>query len=299
MTPRATGLAFALTAVTIFSVQDGISKHLATHYPPIFITMMRYWAFAAFAILLAMRSPGGLRAAAKTKRPWLQISRGVILAVQIVIAITSFATVGLSQSQAIFQSAPLVVALLSVPILGEQVGWRRWTAIAIGFVGVMLILKPDTGGLNATVLLPIVAAVIYSLYAITTRLASRDDPALTSFFYTGVAGCAAITLVGPFFWTSLTPIDALLMLALCATGTIGHYLLIRAFDLVDAVIVQSMSYVQLVLVTFIGVLIYGETLGLNMVAGSLIVVCAGLFTIYREARAGRRKPTPVEPPGEL
>lgn len=299
MTPRATGLVFALTAVTIFSVQDGISKHLGTHYPPVFITMMRYWAFAAFAILLAMRSAGGLRAAARTKRPFLQISRGVILAVQIVVAISAFATVGLAQSQAIFQSAPLLVALLSVPILGEQVGWRRWTAITIGFIGVLLILKPETGGFDSMVLLPIAGAVIYSFYAITTRLASRDDPAITSFFYTGVAGAAAITLVGPFYWTTFTPTDTLWMLALCATGMVGHYLLIRAFDLVDAVIVQSMSYIQLVLVTFIGVLIYGEMLGFNMVVGSLIVVGAGLFTIYREARAGRTSQAPIEPPGEI
>lgn len=299
MTPRATGLAFALTAVTIFSIQDGISKHLGSAYPPVFITMIRYWAFAAFVLLFAMRSRGGLKAAASTKRPLLQIFRGVLLAVQIVVAINAFAIVGLAQSQAIFQSAPLLVALLSMPILGERVGWRRWTAIGIGFLGVMLILKPETDGLDTSILLPVAGAVIYSLYALTTRLASRDDGAMTSFFYTGVAGAIAISLVGPFYWSSFTPQDALWMLALCATGISGHYLLIRAFDLADAVVVQSTSYLQLVLVSFIGVLVYGETLGLNMVVGSIIVVSAGIFTIYREAVVGRTRPVPIDPPGEI
>ncbi|CAD7044048.1 EamA/RhaT family transporter [Pseudorhizobium endolithicum] len=298
MTSRATGLAFALLAVTIFSIQDGVSKHLADNYPAVFIAMMRYWAFAAFALLLASRSRGGVIGTATSPRPALQIFRGVLLAVQIVVAITSFAVVGLAQSQAIFQSAPLIVALLSVPLLGERVGWRRWTAIAIGFLGVLLILKPETGGFDISLLLPIAGAVMYSLYSITTRLASRTDTANTSFFYTGVAGAAAISIIGPFYWSSFAGNDGWWMLLLCILGVVGHYLLIRAFDHIDAVIVQSMSYLQLVLVTLIGVFIYGETLGFNMVAGSLIVVCAGLFTIYREARSGRRTPR-IDPPGEI
>lgn len=298
MTPRATGLAFALLAVTIFSVQDGISKHLADNYPAIFITMMRYWAFASFALVLAGRSRGGVRGTATTARPALQIFRGMLLATQIVVAITAFARVGLAPSQAIFQSAPLLVALLSMPLLGERVGWRRWTAIVIGFVGVLLILKPETGGFDLNLLLPLTGALLYSLYSITTRLASRTDTAATSFFYTGFAGAVAISLIGPFYWTGFQGNDIYWMLALCVSGIAGHYLLIRAFDYIDAVIVQSMSYIQLVLVTLIGVFVYGETLGFNMVIGSLIVVGAGLFTIYREARSGRQAPK-IDPPGEI
>lgn len=298
MTPRATGLAFALLAVTIFSIQDGISKHLADNYPAIFITMMRYWAFAAFALLLASRSRGGISGTATTPRPALQIFRGVLLSVQIVVAITSFAVVGLASSQAIFQSAPLIVALLSMPLLGERVGWRRWTAIAVGFLGVLLILKPEAGGFDISLLLPLTGAFLYSLYSITTRLASRTDTATTSFFYTGVAGALAISLVGPFYWVSFEGNDIYWMLCLCVSGVVGHYLLIRAFDYIDAVIVQSMSYLQLVLVTLIGVFIYNETLGFNMIVGSMIVVCAGLFTIYREARTGRRA-VKIDPPGEI
>ncbi|CAD7027157.1 EamA/RhaT family transporter [Pseudorhizobium halotolerans] len=298
MTSRATGLVFALMAVTIFSIQDGVSKHLADNYPAVFIAMMRYWAFAAFAVALASRSQAGVSGTAATPRPWLQAFRGVLLALQIVVAITSFAVVGLAQSQAILQSAPLIVALLSMPLLGERVGWRRWTAIAVGFVGVLLILKPEAGGFDLGLLLPVACAFLYSLYSITTRLASRTDSANTSFFYTGVAGAVAISLVGPFYWTSFEGNDGWWMLLLCVLGISGHYLLIRAFDHIDAVIVQSMSYLQLVLVTLIGVFIYGETLGFNMIVGSLIVVAAGLFTIYREARTGR-KLLPMDPSGEL
>ncbi len=289
MTGKTRGLAFALSAVTIFAGQDVVSKHLGTHYPPIFIIMLRYWAFAAFVLLLAARSEGGLAGAVKTSRPILQIARGVILVVQIVIAVYSFAHVGLSQTQSIFAATPLFVAALSVPLLGERVGWRRWTAIAIGLFGVLMIINPSTASLEAKLVLPIAGSSIFALYAISTRLAGKTDTAMTSFFYTGVAGAAAITLVGPFFWTPLAPMDWVWMAVLCCTGISGHYLLIRAYDDLDAVSVQQITYVQVVLVCILGVLIYGEVITLNMIAGAFLVIAAGLFTIWRESRLGRSR----------
>ncbi|MGE6739044.1 DMT family transporter [Allorhizobium pseudoryzae] len=289
MTGKTRGLAFALSAVTIFAGQDVVSKHLGTHYPPIFIVMLRYWAFAAFVLLLAARSQGGLAGAVRTERPVLQIARGVILVVQIVIAVSSFALVGLSHTQSIFAATPLFVAALSVPLLGERVGWRRWTAIAIGLFGVLMIINPSAANLEAKLVLPIAGSVIFALYAITTRLASRSDSAMTSFFYTGVAGAAAISLVGPFFWTPLAPMDWIWMAVLCCTGISGHYLLIRAYDLLDAVTVQQITYVQIVLVCILGVLIYGEIVTLNMIAGAFLVIAAGLFTIWRESRQVRAR----------
>lgn len=289
MTGKSRGLAFALSAVTIFAGQDVISKHLGTHYPPIFVVMLRYWVFAAFVMFLAARSPGGLAGAVKASRPVLQIARGVILVVQIVIAVYSFALVGLSQTQSIFAATPLFVAAMSVPLLGERVGWRRWTAISIGLFGVLLIINPTTASLDVKLLLPIAGSSIFALYAITTRLAGRTDSAMTSFFYTGVAGAVAITIVGPLFWTALAPLDWFWMAALCCTGISGHYLLIRAYDLADAVSVQQIAYVQVVLVCILGVLIYGEVVTLNMIAGAFLVIAAGLFTIWRESRASRAR----------
>ncbi|MEY9199135.1 putative membrane protein [Sinorhizobium fredii] len=198
MGSKANGYVFALLAIVIFSIQDGLSKHLGSNYPPVFVAMIRYWAFAAFAVTLAWRSPAGLRATAVTKRPLLQISRGVLLPAQIVVVITAFTVVGLAHSQAILAATPIFVALLSMPLLGERVGWRRWSAITAGLVGVLLILKPGEGTFDVDFLLPLAGALMFAVYAITTRLVSREDSAMTSFFYTGVVGAAAISLVGPF-----------------------------------------------------------------------------------------------------
>ena len=282
------GYLFALLAFAIFSLQDGVSKHLGSAYPPVLVAMIRYWAFALFAVLLAMRGRGGLSAAIRTRRPWLQILRGLLLAVQIPIAITAFTRVGLAQSQAIFASGPLIVAMLSVPILGEKVGWRRWTAIVVGLCGVILILGPSTSGFNALVVLPLLVALIGALYGLCTRLVSRVDGPTTSFFYIGVVGAVALTIAGPFFWTEISASDWKWMLLLCLTGITAHFLLIKAYDNLTAVAVQPISYLQLVLGSILAVSVFGETLRPNMIIGSLIVVGAGLFTIWRENVLARR-----------
>lgn len=289
MDPKRTGYAFTLLAIVIFSLQDAISKHLGSAYPPVFIAMLRFWAFGAFAMVLGARSPGGLRAAAATKRPVLQIMRGAILAFQVVVTITAFTTVGLARSQAILAAGPIFVALLSMPLLGERVGWRRWTAIGVGLCGVLVIVKPDDSTFDLSVLLPLFSALMFAIYVIATRLVSRDDTASTSFFYIGVAGAVAISLVGPFYWTNLAPADWLWMGLLCVTGMSSHYFLIRAYDLLDAAAVQPLTYLQVVLAAIIGVSVFGETLNLNMIAGSAIVVGAGIFTIWRESVVARRR----------
>jgi drug/metabolite transporter (DMT)-like permease len=283
MKSKTHGYLFALAATTIFSFQDAVSKHLGDNYPPIFVTMIRYWAFGAFCILLASRKRGGLWAAARTRRPVLQTVRGVLLAIEVMIVITSFAHAGLAHSTAVLAATPILVTLLSIPLLGEHVGWRRWSAIVAGLVGVLLILKPDARGfLDPWLLLPVVCCVMYAIYLIATRLVSRSDTPMTSFFYTGVAGAVTATLIGPFFWAHLEGWDRAWMGLLCITGMTGHYLVIRAYELLDASAAQPISYLSLVYASVFGVSIYGETLTWNIVAGSLIVVGAGIFTVWRE-----------------
>lgn len=283
-----TGYLFAFLAFTIFASQDAISKHLSELYPPMLITMIRYLTFAGFAVAVTSRGRGGLRAGIATRRPLMQIFRGVLLALQVVVTLYAFRAAGLLHSQAIFSASPLLIALLSVPVLGETVGWRRWTAIVIGFVGVLIILDPEPTGFDAALFWPLLAAGMNAVYSVTTRLVSRDDSASTSFFYTGVAGAAVMIMIGPFYWTDITFTDWLWTGLLCITGMTSHFFLIKAYDYLDAVLVQPISYFQLVLASLYGTLLFGESLTLNIVVGSLIVVGAGLFTIWREAVRKKR-----------
>lgn len=282
------GIVFALIAVIIFAAQDGISKHLASEYPPIWVVTVRYWAFAVFVLLLSSRRPGGIRATARTPRPWLQIGRGALLAFQVVLAITAFAKVGLGQTHSIMAAAPLLVAALSMPILGEPVGWKRWVAIAVGFCGILLILRPGFGDTDLDILWAVAGGIGIALYGLMTRLAGRYDGADTSFFYTGVAGAAAITLAGVWQAQNFSAQDWGWMALLCVTGMSGHYFLIRAFALSPAAVVQPITYLQLVMVTFIGIFLFGEQTDALTVLGAAIVVGAGIFTAWRESVARRR-----------
>lgn len=283
------GLGFALLAVVIFAAQDGISKHLASEYPPVFIVMIRYWAFAAFVVLWAMGKPGGIRRVATSANLPLQLFRGGLLGLQIVVAITAFAVVGLAPTMALFAAAPLVVAALSVPILGEAVGWRRWAAIGVGFIGILIIVRPGPGLLQSDIWISALAMLGIACYGILTRMVSRVDPAATSFFYTGIGGFLVITVIGPFFWTTMTPGDWVWMGILCVTGASGHYFFIRALEATEAVVVQPVNYLQTVLSSGVGIIVFGEMVDWQVFAGAALVIAAGLFAAWREARRGRAR----------
>ena len=279
------GVLLKIATTFVFAVQDGISRHLASEYNVLMVVMVRYWFFAAFVTAIAYRKAGGIRAAARTEQPLLQILRGLILATEICVMIYAFTLLGLIESHAVFTSYPLLVAALSGPILGEVVGWRRWTAIFIGFVGVLIILKPGFGVFSPAAIVPLAAALLFALYGLLTRFASRKDTAATSFFWTGVSGSVMMTVIGASYWEPMISSDWIWMGTLCITGALGHWLLIKTYEAAEASAVQPFAYLQLVFVSFIGVLVFGESIELNVAIGAAVVVCAGLFTLWRARQA--------------
>ena len=285
------GLLLMVLTTLIFSSQDGITKHLTGSYPVAMIVMLRFWFFGVAACLIASRRAGGLRVAIATSHPWLQMFRGVLVVAQICLSGYAFANLGLIQTHAVMVCGPLLIAALSGPILGEHVGWRRWAAIGVGGIGVLIILRPDTTVFTTLSLLPLGAAVLWSIYVLTTSYVSRQDNAMVSFLWTGLAGAVAITGPGLWLWAPMTPADWGWMLALCCTSVAGHFTLIRAYDLAEASALQPLTYLQLVFVSMVGVFLFGEVLRANVIIGTAVVVAAGLFTLWRQqvrARAARR-----------
>ncbi len=279
------GIWLMIATTVVFALQDGVSRHLAAEYNVLMVVMIRYWFFAAFVIAVAARKAGGLRAAAATRQPILQAFRAVLLVAEICIMVSAFVLLGLVESHAVFVSYPLLIAALSGPILGERVGWRRWAAIGVGFVGVLIILQPGTGVFSPLALVPFVAALMFALYGLLTRYASRQDSAATSFFWTGTVGAAVITCVGIWFWEPMTPTDWGWMAVLCVTGALGHFLLIKCYEVAEAGVVQPFAYLQLVWVSILGITVFNETVRANVAIGAAMVVGAGLFTLWREHQA--------------
>jgi drug/metabolite transporter (DMT)-like permease len=241
-------------------------------------------------IAIARRQSGSIRAAARTKQPLLQIARGTLLALEICVMVTAFVYLGLVESHAIFACYPLLIAALSGPVLGEAVGWRRWAAIGIGFVGVLVILQPGFAVFSPAAAIPLASAFMFALYGLLTRYAARLDNTTTSFFWTGTSGAVVMTVVGVWFWEPMSAADWRWMITLCITGVTAHWLLIKTYEVAEASAVQPFAYLQLVFASVIGVGLLGETIRPNVAIGAAIVVGAGLFTLWR----ARQKATSLE-----
>ena len=276
------GILLMVATTFIFAVQDGISRHLASEYNVLMVVMVRYWFFAAFVIAVAGRCAGGIRAAAATSIPWIQAFRGVLLVAEICVMVLGFTLLGLVESHAVFACYPLLVAALSGPVLGERVGWRRWAAIAVGFVGVIIILEPGFGVFQPEAVVPLIAALMFALYGLLTRYAGIRDSAATSFFWTGTTGMVAMTAVGIWFWEPMSAPDWAWMATLCVTGALGHYTLIKCYELAEASAVQPFAYLQLAFASVLGIAVFSETIRPNVAAGAALIVAAGLFTLWRE-----------------
>jgi drug/metabolite transporter (DMT)-like permease len=280
------GIMLMIATTLVFAIQDGLSRHLAGEYNVMMIVMIRYWFFAAFVIAIAKRHVGGIRAAARTEQPAVQIIRGLLLSLEICVMVAAFTILGLVESHAVFTCYPLLVAALSGPVLGEHVGWRRWAAIGVGFIGVIIILQPNGDVFDIRALIPLLAATMFAVYGLLTRYASRRDTSATSFFWTGVVGAVTMTILGVWFWEPMTGPDWFWMGCLCITGVTGHWLLIRCYEVAEASAVQPFAYLQLVFAATIGIAIFGETIGTNVATGCVIIVAAGLFTFWRERLQG-------------
>lgn len=281
------GIRMMLAAVVVFSVQDGITRHLTVLYPVQMVVMLRFWFFALFVVWLSARQPGGLRAAVRTRQIPLHILRGLLLVFQISIVGLAFAHNGLIETHSLLTSYPLMVAALSGPLLGEKVGWRRWTAIILGFAGILVMLRPGLSILSIWSMLPLIAALMFAVYSLLTRYAARKDSAQVSFFWTGIVGAVGMTFFGLPVWTNMAGADWGWMLLLCCTSCAGHYFLIRAYDLAEASAIQPFAYLQLVFIALLGIFLFHETLRISVVFGSAIVIAAGLFTLWRQRVTGR------------
>ena len=278
------GIFLMVITTIVFASQDGLSKYLATEYNVYMVVMIRYWFFAAFVMTISSRKPGGVKQVAKTKTPLLQIFRSLLLVAEMCVTILAFTLLGLAETHAIFASYPLIIAMLSGPILGERVGWRRWLAICVGFFGILIILNPGNGIFSPYALVPLAGAILFALYGLLTRYAGQYDNSSTSFFWTGIIGCIAMTAIGLNFWDPVSQADWSIMLILSVSGMLGHFLLIKCYEVAEASAVQPFAYLQLIWASIIGIIIFGEQITTNVLIGACIIVGAGLFTLWRERK---------------
>ena len=277
-------LGIGLMVVTTFmvSTMDGVSRYLAENNNVFTIVTMRYWFVAIIMAISCLLVKDSFKKLLYTKQPFTQFSRGLILSLNNCLVVYTFTLLGLVETHAIIACYPLIVAGLSVPFLGEKFGWRRWTAIFVGFLGVIIILRPTTNVISEGAIYALIGAIMFAVYLILTRYVSRLDTAITSFFWTGIGGSVTMTIISFFIWEDILREDILWLLIMCLLSASSHFMMVKTLQVAEASVIQPFSYLQLVFGSIIGVTIFSESIDLMIVFGAIIVIGAGLFTAWRE-----------------
>jgi drug/metabolite transporter (DMT)-like permease len=293
----ALAIGLALVAVLIFGVQDAISKVLVQTYAPFQIAMMRFWAFAAFSLVLVSRQ-APIRHAFRSRHPWLQALRGALLVVDIWFFAAALKSVPLAELQAITLVYPLLATLAAIPILGEKVGLFRFGAVAVGFGGALVIVRPGGLPLDWGVLYAVLSASAYAIYLVLTRKVSASDTTATSMVYVGVGGLVLTTLVGIPFWKSMAPGDLLMIGAVMVTSVMAHGLTMVALSRAPASVLQPFNYIALPWGIVLSYGIFGHLIDTVSLMGGAVIVGAGLVVMARERVLARRRrdAAPPNPP---
>ncbi len=276
------GILLLCAGVALFAIGEAFVKTLAERFDIVQIVWARY-VFHALVFLLVF-SRGGIWRQIATRRPVLHVGRSVTLVIGTASFFTALKYLSLPEAAAINFIAPLLVTALSIPFLGERVGARRWTAILIGFCGVIIIIRPGLGVMHWAAALPLLTAVCYAFYQILTRIAGRSESTETSLFWTSAIGVVVMSCIVPFFWT---PPDAVSWVMMVATGGLfglGHYLLIRALEIAPVSTVSPFTYTQIIWVTILSIMVFDQFPDHFTVLGALIVIGSGLYVWNRERR---------------
>lgn len=222
-----------LLAAMFLVATDSIAKYLGQRYPAPQLLWARYGVHMLIMIACVVAMGHSGRRLLVSVAPRGQFLRGLLLFGATSFAYLAVRELPLVQVYVVNFSSPLLVTLLAIPLLGENVGWRRALAVCVGFAGVLITLGPDRITTDATLLLPTAMALCFALYQVATRRYGCDDPALTSLIYTAAAGAVVSTLVLPFFWMPIAADDAWLFVVLGALGAAGHLSLIVAMRLAE------------------------------------------------------------------
>ncbi len=304
--PRLLGIACVIGAVITFTTQDMMIKWLSGDYPLHQIILTRATVALAFTVALFVPLEGGLHNL-RTRRLPLHLLRGLAVVVANMTFFTALASLPLGEVTAIFFVSPLLITALSVPLLGEVVGPRRWLAVMIGLAGVIVMLRPGSDAFQAAALLPLVAALAYASLQIMTRKLGIAEKASTMAFYiqlTFIMVSASIGLVvgdGRFAgsgnpqaefllraWVWPETTDVLIMCAIGTLSAIGGYLISQGYRISEAALVAPFEYVALPFAVFWSVLIWGDWPEPISWLGIALIVGAGLYVFYRETVRGRR-----------
>jgi drug/metabolite transporter (DMT)-like permease len=280
------GISLMLLATGCFGCLDTLSKYLVAHYPASALVWLRY--VLQTLVMMAIFLPRmGLRLV-HTSAPGVQLARGLMLIVSSVVFVLALLHMQIAEVASIVFLAPIIVALAGGPLLGERVSARTWLALAGGFTGVLLIIRPGGDAFTWWALLPLCCAFLFAGYQILTRkLAGHDDP-ITTLFLPGLLACFVVPPLFPGAFTVPTvPLHAVLLVVIGILGAVGHFLLIRAHGFAPATLLAPFGYTQLLVVLLLGWLVFGQLPDGIALTGIALIAGSGLGLILASRRGVR------------
>jgi drug/metabolite transporter (DMT)-like permease len=283
-------------AVLVFTVMDAVVKSIAGHYPTGQIIFFRNF-FAFPPILLFLWWTGGL--AFRSAQPWSHVLRGLFGVGSMYCYFLSYKLLPLSDAVALSLSSPIFMTVMAIPLLGEKVGPRRWAAVGVGFVGVLIMTRPGAGVFEIAATVPLVAAVFYDLAMVTVRKMTAERSGTVAFYFTVIAclaGLATIPLGRPGWaeyglgaWAWPDGKDLLVLVIMGTMGGVGQILLTNAFRMAPMSVVAPFDYTALVYAFILGYFCFGEVPDAYLIIGGLTVVGSGLYIVHREAVTARER----------
>ena len=274
------GIALILASTVFLGTSDATAKYLSATLPSIEIAWIRFLVFAL--IMVPSMLPGSPLYALQTKSLGLQLMRGAALLGSSLFFISGLRFLPIAEASATGFVSPLFVTALSIIFLGEKVGLRRWIATAVGLIGVLIILRPGSGAFHAAAFFPLVSALAWACTLIMTRMMSGKELAITTMTYSSIAGVCILSALVPAVWVTPSWHDILFGVLIGVASTAGQWIVVLAFRYADASVLAPFSYSQLVWVSLLGFLIFGEVPDVWTVTGAAFIVASGLYTAHRE-----------------
>jgi len=274
------GIALILASTVFLGLSDVTAKYLSSSLPSIEITWIRFMVFAL--IMTPAMIPGSSLYALKTGRRRLHVMRGAAVLGSSLFFITGLGFLPIAEASATGFVAPIFVTALSIVFLNEVVGLRRWIATGVGLLGVVIILRPGTGAFHVAAFFPLVSALCWACTLIMTRMLSATERAITTMAYSSIAGVLILSVLVPFVWVTPTWQAIALGVFIGIASTAGQWIVVLAFRYADASVLAPFSYTQLLWVSLLGFLVFGEIPDGWTVVGAGFIVASGLYTAHRE-----------------
>ena len=281
------GVVLLIVATVFFSVSDVMAKYLTRSLPVIEIAWLRYVAFVALAAWLDLRSgPGRFH----VRRPVLQVLRGLGLVGSAILFMAALGRMPIAETSAISYVSPALITILSIPVLGEVVGLRRWAAVVVGLFGVLLVVRPGTAAFQPAALFPVLSALCWATASVVTRKISSAERATTTLLWSAVVGLVVLSTMLPAVAVWPRPGELALGLLLGVIASTGQYLMVLAYRHAAASLLAPFAYMQLLWSTSLGWLVFNAWPDGWTLTGAAVIVGSGLAMAGRERRDAAPQP---------